>query len=292
MATKLNERAMLVGLHFSHWSAVRTDQKVTREVVLSHKTTRKAGHWKKRLVAAICPEYENLFAVIREWRAEHNTWTLPWSEDAVRVILAENWFDYSEVMRGHRAMFDTAVATFVKAFPEIKERARKELNGMFDDADYPSNIASRFAAEIRVLPLPAAADFRVAINDEQAVELRAQIEVDVQRTAQDAMADTYRRLLSVTQRAAERLGDPEAVFRDSLVCNIRECIALLPRLNLLQDAQLDELAAEVLREVAQYSGYAIREDDSLRSVVATSAREIAAKIKRAMSAYTQEKHNA
>jgi len=162
----------------------------------------------------------------------------------------------------------------------MHDRARIALNGLYSAKDYPSveSLKTRYAFGWRILPIPAAGDFRVSLNNAEEAAIRAQIEADMQASLSDATGDLYARLKKAVDAVAERLGSPNAIFRDTLIQNVSDLVDLIPKLNLNNDATLEELRIEVKGALAGLDAQALRDDKAHREDVAAKADAIAAKL--------------
>jgi hypothetical protein len=187
-------------------------------------------------------------------------------------------------MRGQESKFSAAVSAFLSEYPDHVRSARSRLSAMFKDEDYPSveQLRGKFSMETRVMPVPSAEDFRVAMSDAQADRIRADIERNVQQATRDAVRDIYRRIAELTGRMVERLNayrpargkaKAEGVFRDSLVENVRDLIQVLPSLNITGDPALSEMS-DRLYEIARFDASYLREDAEVRRNVAQEAQKI------------------
>jgi len=279
----LTERAMLVRLSISQWTARRHDAQATREVIANHGASSDAGRFNKALVdpEALRP----IQKIANEARTFHYAQTLPWGDDDSRILPAENYLEYTKAYRDFGARFDQAARDFAGEYPALIDRARVALNGLFRADDYPNSgdILRRFAFSVAVSPLPDSSDFRVSLGAEETARVRAQIERDTQTAVAGAMRDLWERLREVIRHAADRLRDPDAVFRDSLIKNIAELCALIPRLNLTGDPALAELADLAGRTLGAQDPEDLRRSEIARSLAAKDADAILAK----MSAYME-----
>lgn len=266
---------MLASLHIRMWGATRTDKTVTEEVAKQHAVTQKrAGHYRKHAINVEAPSYKAVKSAAVDLRHRHYHWTLPWGEDGGRILPAAHFEKYSAEMRALRVRFDAAVADFVMDYPALKIGARVELNGLYDESDYPKNIHGKFGIDLGILPLPEAEDFRVSLPNEAVAEIKAGIEAEMQRTATLAMRDPYERLYQHIQRMVERLGNPESVFRDTLVTSLADLCTLLPGLNLTHDPQLETLRKKAEQMIAGLDAQTLRNKPAVRATVAKQAEEI------------------
>ena len=140
--TSLSERAMLASLNIRRWQAALTDKKVTAEVATNHAVNpTRAGKYRKNAIDTKAPSFEAVVSTASELRNKHYFYTLPWSQDGARILPASIFEKYSEDMRLLRGAFGRAVEGFVQDFPNLEVAARRELNGMYNAADYPTNLS-------------------------------------------------------------------------------------------------------------------------------------------------------
>jgi len=127
----------------------------------------------------------------------------------------------------------------------------------------------------------------VSMSEAQAAHIRADIERQVSDATTAAVKDIYRRVADVTERMVDRLNAykpaskkgerSEGVFRDSLVENVRDLIAILPALNITGDPALTAMAAK-LQPLAEWDAAVLREDAGKRKDVAATAEQILAQV--------------
>jgi len=70
------------------------------------------------------------------------------------------------------------------------------------------------------------------------------------------------------------LSDPEAIFRDSLVDNIIKITELLPRLNINNDPQLDQMRRKIEESLCAYSPDQLRKNKRLRREAVGNAQDV------------------
>jgi hypothetical protein len=106
----------------------------------------------------------------------------------------------------------------------------------------------------------------------------ARIQQDVERRVADAQAtamkEVWQRLYDRVKHMAEKLADPKAVFRDSMIENAREICMILPRLNFTDDPNLESLRQEVEMGISNHHPDALRNDPDLRRSTAAEAKAI------------------
>jgi hypothetical protein len=153
------------------------------------------------------------------------------------------------------------------------------LGTLFNVSNYPSpdNLARLFDVSANVFPLPDASDFRVQITDAE----RASFIQKIQDAENLALSDCHTRLREVIARATERLAQPDAIFRDTLIDNIREVLDVLPRLDFSSNPNLAAFRARTESALTGVTPKDLRESSGLRE---TAARNLST-ILSDMSAY-------
>jgi hypothetical protein len=271
----LSERAMLVSLNIRRWAASRTDKKITAEVASNHAVSEKrAGRYRKNAIDVDAPTFKAVLGAASDLRSKHYFYTLPWAQDGARILTIAMFDEYSKEMRQFRVAFEHAVKAFVHDYPALKLAAERELNGLYNDQDYPVNIVAKFGVDIHFSKLPDSEDFRASLSQEAVAEIRNDIRAEVQTATDLAMREPYERLYRHISRMVERLSDKKGVFRDTLITGLADLCAILPGLNLTADPQLDDLRKRAERMIANVDPQDLRDVPAVRSDVARQAAEI------------------
>ena len=79
----ITEKAMLVAVHISVWTAVKHDRKVSREVADQHGAHQGAGRYNKQLHGA--QKLEELRSLAGQIRQHFYKVTLPWSDEGLQA---------------------------------------------------------------------------------------------------------------------------------------------------------------------------------------------------------------
>lgn len=278
----VTSRALLVQLSCGQWTARKLDRKVSADVAVQHGAKAGAGNYNKVLVAR--GNLAAIAAVVAQARQDHAFYSLPWLQDGTRIIPAAAFTDYSARMAKHRETFENEVREFCANYPDYIAQARGELGALFNATDYPSvrDIRARFNWSVTVLPMPDAADFRVDLDAATVAVLQADMAANVHSAMQSAVKDTFDRLHKVVRNMADKLAayDPDAgkqgnPFRDTLVENVRELVAVLPSLNVMGDARLTKAIDDVQTKLTTHDAQALRDDATLRNDTAKAAADIA-----------------
>lgn len=275
-ADSLCTRALLVWLSISTWSARKYDRSVTDKVNREHAATSDAGRYNKMLLPGDAPAYKSLVSLCGNIREEHYSRTLAWSDTGWRCLTTAAYIDYCDWYRKRSADLSRAVDAFVLDYPSLRAAAARRLNGMFNEADYPAavDLRSKFAIDLSYMPIPADGDVRVQLASDHVAAIEAQVQEKLTSALQNAVTDSWQRLQDVTARIAERLNDKDAIFRDSLITNARETCALLAKLNVTNDPQLDAMRRAVETDLAKYDPKSLRDFPHTRAKVGARAQQL------------------
>ncbi len=89
------------------------------------------------------------------------------------------------------------------------------------------------------------------------------------RSARDAGPEAPR-----CAKIAERLAQPDAIFRDTLIGNADEVCDVLQRLNVTNDPDLESMRVRVKKELTRYTPDTLRDVPSHRQQTADRAADI------------------
>ncbi len=282
VSNTLASRAMLVSISISSWSGRKLDRKVTDEVNTARGAASDAGRYNKLLLPK-----EALDAIHKKASSIRNEFygrTLPWMDDGQRIMAANAYLQHTQWIARQRASFEQLVEEFLARYPDYVEEAKQRLNTMFVAADYPpvELLREKFSINVMVLNVPNGDDFRVAMSDAQAEQIRADIESKVTEASQNAVKDVYKRITEKLTLMVERLNNykpgtrterAQGVFKSSLVENIRDLINVMPALNITGDPELDRLA-ERLKDVTVYDANVLKANTAKRQDTAAEAQAI------------------
>jgi len=270
----LNDRALLVQLNISQWTARKYDKRTTKNVADANRVDINVGRYNKSLL----PMNDQLDLVHRKAnaiRAEFYANTLPWGIEGTQLLPTANYLEFMTDFRKKKGEWQWLVNIFNMNFESYVEDAKRTLGPLFDANDYPhpSTIEGKFKMDLAVFPVPST-DFRVQLASDELSRIQQDVERRVQEASASAMKDVWQRLYDKVKHIEERLANPAAVFRDTMLENARELCELLPRLNFADDPQLEQMRQEVERKLVSYHPDALRNDPDLRRDTAAKAKEI------------------
>jgi hypothetical protein len=258
METKSNsERLMIVRLGIHQWYPRKFDRKATQQIADLHGVSiERAGRFNKILVdlETIKPLQKRL----RQLREDHYAMTCPWGDDGQRVLPAELYFDYVAMVRDSIVEIDRLADTYAEQYQVELDKARVELNGLFNEDDYPDpqQLRLRFGVDYRFEPLPEGDSVLAwtVIDDKAREDIKRELQESLERSVQEAQAHVVN---NVVERANEFIGKvrrydaqiqetDKGRLYDSAVDNLRDVVKLvLSGLNVTGDQELAKLAADL-----------------------------------------------
>lgn len=253
------ENALLVSLNISQATFRKLDKQATMEVATSHGVQSNVGSYNKStLPGAVALE------MIKKATGNARTYfykqTLPWAMDGAGILPNKNYLSFTSELRVLKGEWENAVSQFLKDYPTLKASAQQQLNGLYNEKDYPSDPSKLFKFEISFMPIPQQQDFRI----ELATEEKAKFEATLHDAEKEAQRELYQRMFEVVSKAASTLRNPDGIFRDTLVDNAKELCELMPRLNFNDDPELEAIRAEIESVLANKEPEALRALPSVR----------------------------
>lgn len=269
----LSDRCLLVHLTVSQWTAKKYDKRASKEVTNAHGAAAAAGRFNKSLLP-MNDKLENIHRKTTLIRTKYYESTLPWGLDGTMMLPTANYLAFMSDFRKEKGEWESLVQEFLDEYDQMKLDAQRVLGSLYDPTDYPTALELRhkFKMDMAVFPVPSA-DFRVAIGSEELTRIRQDVERRVKEAEQAALKDVWNRLYERVKHIAEKLADPKAVFRDSMVENAKEICALLPRLNFADDPNLEAMRQQVEASLIKHPD-ALRNDPDLRRDTAAEAKAI------------------
>lgn len=285
----LAEACVVARFNSSQWTARKLDRKATAQVNGINGASGDAGRYNKMLLPkeAIKPIQQ----IVDKARNYHEQVTLPWGNNGARILPSALYFEYSTKMDGLHSEFNLAVEKFLTKYEVYRDTSQDRLGTLFNANDYPpvQDVRRKYDYRVTIDPIPTGADFRVDIGAEAEGRLRADLEERNSQIENRANQDLFKRLSEAVQHLGSRAQEIEDTINsgkkprvyDSIVDNLSELVALLPKLNFSRDPELDALAREVEAKVLKpldHSASSIKTSSTARRNTAASAKEMLNKI--------------
>jgi hypothetical protein len=278
---KLNDRALLVQLSISTWSANKLDKQISAE------TTRAKGAMSgtirsHKTLLPMCDLLDNIRQKANLIRTRFYDNTLPWGVKGIQILPTANYLTFMTEFRKERSEYEYLVKQFVPAYPQLVHDAQQYLGTSYNPEDYPDarDIADKFKMDMQIMPVPND-DFRVDIADEELGRIQQEVEARVKQAGQQAMQEVWQRLYDKVTHMADRLSkldDPKTRFHESTLEHVTDLCELLPRLNVLDDPNLEAMRQEVEGKLSGLSKDSVVLSPTFRQTKIDEANDIAARM--------------
>jgi len=256
--TKITDRLMIVRLGIHQWYPTKHDKAATQGLADLHGVDPvRLGKVIKNLVNL--KSIEPLKQRCRRLRNEFHAMTAPWEDGGLRALPAEMYFDFVEMLKdGIREIEALADAYKIEYANEI-ERARVELNGLFNENDYPrpEQMRAMFSVDYTFKPVPNVEDVRVwGIGDQAAADIEQELRSSLEAQMVEAQAHVVNQVIErgwefvakvnkFSDQVHETDGKGVRMY-DTALTNIRDVITLvLTGLNFTGDPELTKVAKDL-----------------------------------------------
>lgn len=276
----LANKAMLVTLTVSCWTARKQDKKVAEEVERSHQAT-DAGRYNKLLIDK--QHLDPLTSMASKIRNEHYRLTLPWLDNGGRLLPSKLFFEYQKAMNALKEKYASMVDAFIPLYDsQLVANARNRLGTMYDPTDYPSGekLRRKFDVDVDIVPIPQATDFRVEVGDTERQRIQQEIAERMEKRQREAMLDAWARVRRVVETIHARTSAAKPVIHESLMENAEELVRLLPGLNINDDPALTQIAQDIANNLLVET-WKLRKSATARKALAKTSQEILDRIPQA-----------
>jgi len=270
----LSKKAMLVTLSTSCWTGRVTDKITGKEVCENKRADEKAGNFTKAIIEK--EHFKPIRSILTEARRYHNEITLSWNDNGQRILPSSLYGDYMATMRSLQTDLEQEISAFEAKYPNLVNDATYWLGDLFDRDAYPepNEIKSKFSIEIDIAPIPSSDDFRVQISDQEKAKVKQSIARALKEKHAKAMKRVWERVYVVVEKFHQKMVDEKAVFRNSLIDNIKSLVDLLPELNLSNDQELASMTQSLKENIYDYDPNELRKDPEVRKEAADKTRQI------------------
>jgi len=281
----LSDKALLVHLGVSQWTARKLDKKASKQVAQANGATGNVGNFNKTLL----PTCNRIADVHRETafiRKDFYRNTLPWGIEGTFILPSANYLAFTTEYRKKKAAWDNLVEEFFGGYLQARADAQRLLGNLYSQQDYPImvDLKRKFKMDLTFLPVPTTGDFRVELADGEIDSITADLEERIAESSKVAMQDVWQRLYDKVEWLADRLSDPNNVFHAATYEDAQDLCKLLSRLNFTDDADLEAMRSKAERKLFKLHPEAIKNDPDVRRDTAKDAEAIMKQMKGFMGA--------
>lgn len=256
----------------------KSDKKTTEEVKVWKQLSGDVGDWRDKRFEK--DDYLIISKPLSAIRALHYTYTTPYEKGTaiLPVALYDKYRDEVE-LKGAQIV-EQARIDWRAAYPGMVEKARNNKNGEFKPGQYHvdrdsgdidwTSVMDEFKFNVSYSAWPQAEQYVGKIAPELVDVLRQS-----ERQALEASnADVLRRLLEPLRAMADKLADPEAVFRDTLVTNLQEIAEIAPSLNVGDNPANLSLAEQIKAKFSNINPDTLRKSTVYRRETSEQAKAL------------------
>jgi hypothetical protein len=208
--------------------------------------------------------------------------TTPWDDKGWRLLSIDIYKSFTKELKKYARDFREAGLTFIDQVKTHIDAMRDQLGEAFNIEDYSQYLQSngevnvewlkeQFVFEVEYGTVTGADDIRANLTDADreiiAEQITAQNEAKFAKSQQHVITRLHDRILKMY----EALGDPDKGFHSTLVTNLEELVDLIPKLNIADDPDINELAAEAKLKLTKWDADTLKAVPSLRQEVADEA---------------------
>ena len=274
---QLSDKAVLVHLGISQWTARKLDRKGT--AIVAEAGSGNKGNFNKTLLPT-CNELGVIHQQTSVLRKEFYNNVLPWFIDGTFILPNANFLGYMNDFRSNRNSWYGLVDDLIYAYPQAQLDAERILNSgihpLYNANDYPSQdeLRAKFKMDITVLPVPDEGDFRTELSDAEFDSIKSDLREQVAEVASSAAKDVWQRLYDKVAWLQGRLADPKNTFHDATYKDAQDTCELLTRLNFMDDPNLEQMRKEMQQKLVSHHPESLRNDPILRQDTADEAKAI------------------
>jgi hypothetical protein len=179
--------------------------------------------------------------------------------------------------------FNAAVEELVGRHDELERKARTSLGPiLFDRCGFPTMQTLRDAYGFEIITEPITNPGDIRLRHVSADVVRG-IEENTRRVHSGKVGDSLKQLVvrlhEVVDRVATTCATEDAVFRDTMLTNVRALCDVVPSLNLTQDPFISRMTDDIASLIGTVEPKVLRENPAVRKEVADKAKSLAERLR-------------
>ena len=274
---------LIVSVEVNVWSATKQDRTISEEVTNAYKADKEAARVVKHLLAGD-PSHKALLnhrQTVYNWMKKR---TYDWSGTS-RYLPFIEIEKFKQEFRVLEKDFEDLLDKFVVRYPDVVSAMAFKQGDMFNASEYPTaeEVRSRFKMRLFISDVPAG-DFRCAIAQDIAADLKQHYKEQANDKVQEIMRDATERLVVFIKRIAHVCREAEVdadgnqkkkpKIYEGTIEGAKELCASLSSFNLTGDARLEEMRQDLLATLNDISAKDLRESDATRAHVKSEVDKI------------------
>jgi hypothetical protein len=282
--TNLQSKAMLVSLNLRSWRGTVKDNGIARDTERSYEAEEDTLTTIKKLT----PRHlmQPIDSIINAARQEHYRFTVPGLIKGQQLLASRAFEDYCYIHKHLKDDFFKFVDQFTAYYPKLLADAPRRLGKAYKEEDFPpsSRIRGYFDYRIQFAPVPEINDWRLdGVDEGEVSKMRNEVEDEVRIMYRRAIREVYERareiLANVANQAKEYKGGPgDSRLRDATIRNLKDISALVLKMNVTGDKDLDQLGYEMVECFADAEASNLRSNEKARTAIAEAAERLLKRI--------------
>lgn len=260
-STSTISNLIMVKLSIHRWGGGVADRKLGDEVAVS----KDASQDSIRTLVRYLPKEtrQELGQASRDLRKAWNNHSLPWDDEAWRVIRSDQYTEFMKRIQPLQKKVQEAMDAIVMDYDNIKANATKRLGKLYRDEKFPTKerLKLMYGTDITQRAIARPADIRVqGLDKEQEARLKKEMETELEGRIRDAVMNITERLRRLLDDAMKRYGkeDQDGTRYQGLQRRTLETCGYLDSLNITGDASISELVESTRKALTEFKPIDLR----------------------------------
>lgn len=283
LATKL----MVVNVSIAVWEGRRLDRRITAQSIRDNNVQDEDGLRVNKLLISK-DAFKEVQSCVSALRAFVYARTLPWKDNGDRVLTRQGYQQFMLEFATLKQAWQDAVDQFVDVkYPAEVAKASFRLADAYVADDYPhtEEVRSKFRVTLDIDAIAEPDDFRVKLDDSDVESIKAAMTDAIEQRVHSAMKEVWERVATMVEHFVSRTAPDIGRFHDTTVTNLKDLVALLPSLNIINDPDLKALGIRLRDTLCGYDPKDLRKDLAVRAEAQTAAQQIMDDMRGFMSAF-------
>ena len=284
----LSSSAMIVTVTTHVWTATRQEKSLSNEITAAKRASADSAKVTQNLLAGN-PEHKALL----NYRQTVYNWlqrlTYDWAGDA-RLVPTHIIERFMKELGEHKAQFNSLLDNFMNKYQSIVSDAAFKQGDMFDRSAYPEPhiVRAKFYIDEFVSRVPEG-DFRNAVFNETAEQLKQHYERQAQQIVDRVMEDAAERLIASAVRISNACTEPEyneddgktkrKKIYETTLTQAAEICDTLKNFNITNNPELEQARVQLEQAIAGVNIEDLRESGFRRAQVKHSVDDMLSKFR-------------
>ena len=255
------QKAALIQLSYSHWQGSRMLEQGVMERLGEN------SEWLRGRKYLINPELLGpIRTSVHQARNMVQKFSLPFPITSIYLVPKDSLTIVDERLQGFKERFWGKVREFEEVYDAAREDAQNNLGALFNEADYPVDITSKFRFQWRFLALTVPSKTKL-LTPELYEREKAKFQELMEETRELAMTALREEFGEIVRHLVERLsnnGGKPKTLNSSMFNKLHEFVEDLTTRNIFADERLTEMVEQARSIIGGVSGYGLKYNEVVR----------------------------